>query len=161
MKNKNLIVFAFIALLSLPNFAQEVDLTRSGTTPIGIELVSFDPMTIRNLSMISNSVEEKNLDTFYESVLGSPYIYDVMLPAKVNNFKDIVEARYDAYKDLVTVQINKTKNFYLEKRIGNKIKFSKTKDEYQVFYDEKEKASFFKVIKKSDKFFLLVKELLT
>lgn len=158
MKNKNNILLILAALMSFSSFAQEGNISRNGTTPIGIELVSFDPMTVRNLSMISNSVDGKNIETFYESVLGSPYIYDAMLPAKVNNFKDIVSARYDAYKDLVTVQISKTKNFYLEKRIGNKIKFSKTNDEYRVFYDEKERASFFKVMKATDKFSLLKKQ---
>ena len=34
----------------------------------------------------------------------------------------------------------------------------KTNDEYRVFYDEKQKASFFKVIKVSNKFSLLIKE---
>ncbi|MFY0631854.1 MAG: hypothetical protein JXR05_15935 [Flavobacteriaceae bacterium] len=158
MKNKNWIFLVFIGLLSLPNFAQEGNFNRAGTTGIGIELTSFDPMTFRNISMISNSVDGGSLESFYESVLGSPYVYDAMLPAKVNNFKDIVAARYDAYKDLITVQISKTKNFYLEKRLGNKIRFVKTNEEYRVFYGEKEKASFFKVVKTSEKFSLLVKQ---
>ena len=90
--------------------------------------------------MISNSVDGKTLDAFYESVLGSPYIYDAMLPAKVNNFKNVVAARYDAYKDLVTIEISKTKKFYLEKKLGNKIKFVNTSEEYRVFLWRKRKS---------------------
>lgn len=154
MKYKKWILLVFIGLLSLPNFAQEF--TRAGTN--GGALSSFDPITMRNLLMLSSSLEGKDTEAFYESVLGSPYIYDVMMPAKVNDFKDVVSARYDAFKDLITIQISKPKNFYLEKKIGNRIRFVKTNEVYQVFYGEKEKASFFKVIKTSEKFSLLMKQ---
>lgn len=156
MKNKNLILLVFLGLLSLPNFGQEVNVTRSGSNAHNLD--SWSQQTFRNNLTLADARSGGSLAAYYESVLGSPYIYDAMLPAKVNEFKDIVAARYDAFKDLITIQMSKTKNFFLEKKLGNKIKFVKTNDEYRVFYDEKEKASFFKVIKATDKFALLIKE---
>ena len=148
MNKKTLILLVFVGLVSLPSIAQfQQD---------DVSLSSFVQANIRNTSMGQASF--KTNAAFYESVLGSPYIYDALLPAKVNNFKDVVAARYDAYKDLVTIQISKTKNFYLEKKLGNKVTFINTDDEYRVFYDEKEKASFFKIIKIADQFSLLLKQ---
>ncbi|MFY0631853.1 MAG: hypothetical protein JXR05_15930 [Flavobacteriaceae bacterium] len=157
MKNMRLVLLFLTGLITLPCNAQQGAWEAEGRTN-SIALESFSQMTFRNQLTISNSVNGQGLEGYYESVLGSPYIYDAMLPAKVNAFKDIVGARYDAFKDLITIQISKTKNFYLEKKIGNKIRFVKTNEEYQVFYGEKEKASFFKVVSASEKFSLLVKQ---
>lgn len=158
MKNKRTLLFMLAGLLSLSNFAQEVNVTRAGTNAIGIDLQSFSHMTFRNNLALADARSGGSLEAYYESVLGSPYIYDALLPAKVNNFNDVVTARYDAFNDLITIKLSKTKIFYLEKRIGNKMRFVKTNEVYQVFYDEKERASFFKVVKSSDNFSLLLKQ---
>ena len=80
------------------------------------------------------------------------------MPAKINNFKDIITAKYDAYKDLFAVELNNSRRFYLKKALGNKITFFKSRDVYQVFNDENNKTSFFKVVKESEKFALLIRQ---
>lgn len=143
MKNKSIIILSLISLLSFQMIAQ-----------------GLINNTAARSRILSSPLYQEKLDTkaFYESVTGSPYIYDALLPAKVNDYKDIVAARYDAYKDVITIQINQSKDFYLDKKLGNKVKFINTKEVYQVFQDEKSKAGFFKVVKSSKDFSLLIKQ---
>lgn len=142
MKNKNLITLSFSLLLTLTMFSQG--------------LISSDNARSR---ILSAPLYQDNIDlkAFYESVTGSPYIYDAFLPAKVNDYKDIVAARFDAYKNQITIQINSTKEFYLDKKLGNKIKFINTSESYQIFHDEKDKPEFFKVLKANEKYSLLIR----
>ncbi|MFD2567207.1 hypothetical protein [Pseudotenacibaculum haliotis] len=160
MKTQKLLLSLLVILLPFYVNAQETNLSRAGTTGIGIDLSSWEGMTFRNSLTTSNSrVGNKSLETFYESVTGvSPYINDTFMPAKVNNFKQIATARYDAYKDLFVVKINESKSLYLEKRLGNRVTFIATKEMYQVFYDEEEKARFFKIEKMTPHFSLLIKQ---
>ncbi|MFY0631855.1 MAG: hypothetical protein JXR05_15940 [Flavobacteriaceae bacterium] len=143
MKNKNLLILSLVLLLSLSMSAQGL----------------INNTAARN-RILATPLFQENLDlkAFYETVTGSPYIYDALLPAKVNDYKDIVSARYDAYKDVITIQINDSKIFYLEKKLGNQIKFINTKDVYEAFEGESGNVEFFKIVQKSDKYSLLVKQ---
>ncbi|MEQ6123804.1 hypothetical protein AAON49_06360 [Pseudotenacibaculum sp. MALMAid0570] len=160
MKNKNWIFFLLIGIISLTGSAQEGNFTRSGTTGVGIDLTSWSGLTFRNNLATENSRDgNKVTEEFYESVTGdSPYVNNVFAPAKVNKYKDVVTARYDAYKDLVVVKINDSKALYLEKRLGNKVYFMATRETYQIFYGEKERAEFFKIVKTGKKSSLLLKQ---
>lgn len=160
MKTQKLLLSLLVVLLSFSATAQEGNFTRGGSTDIGIDLTSWDGLTFRNNLAIANSRNgNQTLESFYESVTGvSPYINDTFMPAKVNNFKQIAKARYDAYKDLFVIKINESKSLYLEKRLGNKVTFVGTNETYQIFYDEDEKATFFKVIRMTPKFSLLLKQ---
>ncbi|MFD2567208.1 hypothetical protein [Pseudotenacibaculum haliotis] len=124
-------------------------------------LSSFNQITIRNSALFENVRDGQNSvnGKFYESITGdSPYINNAFFPAKVNNYKEFTTARYDAFKDLIVVKINDSKGLYLEKRLGNKVRFMTTNEVYQVFYDEEEKAGFFKVLETTSKYAMLIKQ---
>ena len=71
----------------------------------------------------------------------------------------MVVANYDAYRDVVQINVGDSKSFYLEKKVGNKVTFKANNEVYQAFYDENEgKVRFFKVLKITDKFSLLLKQ---
>ncbi|MFD2567209.1 hypothetical protein [Pseudotenacibaculum haliotis] len=122
-------------------------------------LTSFNPITYRNVLLFVNRDHKNEInDKFYESVSGSPYISDNFLPAKVNDFKEVISARYNAYKDLITIKIGDSRAFFLQKKAGNKLTFANNRGTYQVFYDQGEEVKFFKVLKSTKFYSLLIKQ---
>lgn len=164
MKYKKLALL-FFTMFTINSFTQTLPPVQSvgiggslkGAGELG--LTSFNPITYRNLLLFvgrdhKNEINEK----FYEGVTGSPYLNDSFLPAKVNDFKEVITARYNAYKDLITIKIGDSRAFFLQKKAGNKLTFSDNKGQYQVFYDQSEKARFFKVLHRTNFYSLLVKQ---
>lgn len=101
---------------------------------------------------------EKEKEKFLNEVPGSRFIDDEFVPIKINDHKDFLVGRYDAFNDAFQVKIRDSKIFYVKKSLGNKITLLVSDDVYGVFHDKKNnKSNFYKILKQG-KASLLVKE---
>ncbi|MFY0631851.1 MAG: hypothetical protein JXR05_15920 [Flavobacteriaceae bacterium] len=146
---KHLLLLAFATLLALPVSSQD-------TSPCGeISVLKFD-RTLKNALFRSTSARVGNTNT--AGVTGTPYANSTFSSSKINNLEQLYVANYDAFNDVIEIKTGSSKSFYLDKKVGNRVTFKGSNKVYQVFNDEDNKASFFKVLKITDKFSLLEKQ---
>ncbi|HEY9168936.1 MAG TPA: hypothetical protein VIN72_05575 [Lutibacter sp.] len=101
-----------------------------------------------------------SFDLRSKELVGSIYINENFLPAKLSSGQDQYLARYNAYQDEMEVQKNGN-GYHLSKNLNYSIDFEGTNKSYQVYnYEEKSKkmSGFFVVLYKGDNISLLLKE---
>jgi len=110
--------------------------------------------------LINNEQSVSTFDHRNKDLVGSNYIDQNFLSAKLNIDEIIYAMRYDAYQD--EMEIEKDGNtFYLRKDFNYQITFLDKNKIYQVYnYEEKEKINkgFFVVLYNGDKISLLLQE---
>lgn len=101
-----------------------------------------------------------SFDLRSKELVGSIYINENFLPAKLSNSPDQYLIRYNAYQDEMEVEKN-GKSYQLVKNLNYSIDFEGINKSYQVYnYEEKNEtvSGFFVVLYKGEKLSLLLKE---
>lgn len=113
----------------------------------------------------SNQILERTTINSYnlqsEGLVGTSYINDDFLPAKLIDGEEIYSMRYNAYKDVFEVERDGEIFYYLPKEFEYPVTFVGDKKVYQVFsYEENNKTTsgFFVVLNKGKNISLLLKE---
>lgn len=126
-------------------------------TVIGVSCYS---QTTESDQMLKNSVTITSFDYGDKGLVGSSYINDAFLPAKLSDNNETYFLRYNAYKD--EMEGKKNNNFYrLIKKLDYTISFKAIDKTYKVLNyedDNKNILGFFVVLFNGDKISLLAKE---
>ncbi len=115
---------------------------------------NFDPVQLNN----SNTFNVKDLRS--KDVVGSSYIHDEFLPAKVSNNGKLYFVRFDAYRNLMEAKRGDQILFF-PKIYNSPIVFEKSNKTYQVFefdMNNERATGFFVVLERSEKMTLLLQE---
>ncbi|WP_299618184.1 hypothetical protein [uncultured Tenacibaculum sp.] len=100
------------------------------------------------INYLSENLRVKNNKEFYEKVSGTVFVQNSFIAGRVNESKEIVKYKYNAYNDQILINDNNgEKYFNLLKGVGNKIQAinSKLSETYIVFKDlSTSKSQFFK-----------------
>jgi hypothetical protein len=129
-------------------------------------LALFFFVSFASFSQIGSNriLQRTTIDTYDQQskgVVGTSYINDNFLPAKLIDGVETYAMRYNAYKDVFEVQRDGEVFYYLPKEFDYSVTFTSDKKEYQVFlYEENNKkiTGFFVVLKKGEKLSLLLRE---
>ena len=144
-------LLVLVLLIASPIYSQAIE-SSCGDIPALRENSALKRALVR-------STNARVATTNYNNVSGTPYLNKSFAVSNINEYKSLVVANYDAYRDVVQINVGDSKSFYLEKKVGNKVTFKANNEVYQAFYDENEgKVRFFKVLKITDKFSLLLKQ---
>lgn len=113
----------------------------------------------------SSSVTSASVTTFDsrpKDLVGSSYINEKFLPAKMSNSNKIYNLRFNTYQDEMEFEEN-GKPFHLAKTFDYTITFQGTNKLYRVYdfeYKGKSKKGFFVQLEEGEKYTLLLKEII-
>ena len=123
-----------------------------------VSFISFS-QTGSNQILERTTINSFNLQS--KDLVGTSYINDDFLSAKLIDGEEMYSMRYDAYKDVFEVKRAGEIFYYLPKKFNYPVTFIDTKKVYQVFLHEKKKkttSGFFVVLNKGKNGVLLLKE---
>lgn len=123
-----------------------------------VSFVSFS-QTGSNQILERTTINSFNLQS--KDLVGTSYINDDFLPAKLIEGEEIYSMRYNAYKDVFEIERDGQIFYYLPNEFDYPVTFVGDKKVYQVFsYEENNKTTsgFFVVLNKGKNIFLLLKE---
>ena len=123
-----------------------------------VSFISFS-QTGSNQILERTTINPFNLQS--KDLVGTSYINDDFLSAKLIDGEEMYSMRYDAYKDVFEVKRAGEIFYYLPKKFDYPVTFIDSKKVYQVFLHEKKNkttSGFFVVLNKGKNGVLLLKE---
>jgi hypothetical protein len=123
-------------------------------------MLGYGQTNTSNIEIINSARSVSSFDLRSKDIVGSSYIEEDFLPAKITNNDKVFSIRYNVYQDEMEMEKDGAP-YYLPKSFGYTVSFINSNKLYQVYSlnsNEKVEPSFFLVLSVGDKITLLAKE---